>query len=115
MTQSSLRGFHKSFPGPVQCVKLYDSNSSFCSLYGPRERFVKAPLWGVLTNIVLCIELSSQWQYRIGTLGNPPIFWPTKTMLNRSLKRSIYIFVPFVLVTFDRRVDKFCTNFGANL
>ena len=39
-----LRGFHKSFPGPVQCVKLYDSNSSFCSPYGPRERFVKAPL-----------------------------------------------------------------------
>ena len=42
--KSSLRGFHKSFPGPVRSVKLYDSNSSFYSPYGPRERFVKAPL-----------------------------------------------------------------------
>ena len=40
----TLRGFHKSFPGPVRWVKLYDSNSSFYSPYGPRERFVKAPL-----------------------------------------------------------------------
>ena len=39
-----LRGFHKSVPEPVRWVKLYDSNSSFYSPYGPRHWFVKAPL-----------------------------------------------------------------------
>ena len=41
---NSLRGFHKSIPGPIRRVKLYDSKSSFYSLYGPQERFVKAPI-----------------------------------------------------------------------
>ena len=35
--QSTLRGFHKSNPGPVQRVKLHDSNRSFYSLHGPQD------------------------------------------------------------------------------
>ena len=74
------REFHKSVPGPVRWVKLYDSNSSFYSPHGPRERFVKAPLYGTLsTELLTDYQHNSIINLRAGVCGRSGKDFPIRS------------------------------------
>ena len=72
--KSCLRGFYKSLPGPVRCVKLFDSNRSFCgndlwkplylnatTILSQREKQAGPLVVHFWLYFIICLDNSDKW------------------------------------------------------